>query len=114
MGFGLLNVASFIDHKIFWIDKVQYGYSKKIVIFWELWKVDLGPFGNKLLEVCISNTFVMWMQESHIWQLGKIEFFCWFGNFRLKHVIKDLVQVWPYSKCIDLYLVMQVTEVMTI
>ena len=28
-GFWLLHVASFIDHKIFWIYKVQYGYSKK-------------------------------------------------------------------------------------
>ena len=35
-GFGLLHVASYIDHKIIWICKVG------------LWKVDLGPFGNKL------------------------------------------------------------------
>ena len=27
VGFGLLHVASFIDHKIIWIDKLQYNYS---------------------------------------------------------------------------------------
>ena len=39
--------------KLMWVlgfYKVQYGYSKKIVIFSELWKVDLGPFGNKLFK----------------------------------------------------------------
>ena len=43
-------MASFIDHKIIWIYEVQYGYSKKMMIFSELLKMDLGPFRNKLFK----------------------------------------------------------------
>ena len=51
--FGLLHVASFIDHKIIWIYKVQNGYLKifkKNGNFIRTMKSGLRPFENKLIK----------------------------------------------------------------
>ena len=55
VGFWLLHVSFFIDHKIIWIYKVQYAYFKKMAIFAELWKVDLGAFVKQTLQIYIPS-----------------------------------------------------------
>ena len=69
MGCGLVHVASFIDHVIIWIYRVQHGYSKKMSIFWVLWIVDLGPFGLKLLIL-----FQFQFETSKIWYVKIIPY----------------------------------------